>query len=202
MLKRVKALFSGDKFDSVEEKIPLVIIKLEGTLNKLNKISTILINEDRELFEKCIDSRVRNDFVHAMMYANECAEIRKIAHMLVSSRYALEQMVLRLRTIIKLSDLLVTMSPVIDVIKETQHKLVGLVPSAANNLNEANQILNKCFENMGTNAIRAVNPMVYGEGAKKVLEEAEMVAEETIRERFPAIPETKPQRLSEAEMLA
>ena len=119
--------------------------------------------------------------------------------MLVSSKYALEQMVLRLHTIMKLGDLLVTMSPVVDVIKNTRNRLVGVVPSVASNLTEANQILGKCMESMGTSQIRQVRETVYSEETLKVLKEADLVAENVLREKFPKIPETDPRR--ETEML-
>lgn len=200
MLGKLKGLF---RRESVEDKIPLVILKLGGALSRLDQISESLRKEDNELFERCIEARLRNDSVHAMMYANECAEIRKIALLVVSSRYALEQMVLRLHTVTKLGSILVTVSPVIGVIKETRSRLVGIVPNVANSLNEANNILSKCLANMGTSTTSNVQPVVCSEEAQKVLKEANFAAEKTIRERFPEIPETvKAQVPSEAKLLA
>ena len=199
MFTRMKNLFSN-KRGSLEDKVPLVIMKLQASLNKLDRSSTVLIREDQELFEKCVEARMRKDKVHAIMYANECVEIRKITHMLVSSKYALEQMVLRLHTIMKLGDLLVAMSPVVDVIKNTRSRLVGVVPSVANSLTEANQILGKCMESMGTSQISQTRETVYTEETLRVLKEADLVAENVLREKFPKIPETDPQR--EPELLS
>ncbi|MFX1266178.1 MAG: Snf7 family protein [Promethearchaeota archaeon] len=199
MFTRIKNLFAT-KGGSLEDKIPLVIMKLQASLNKLDRSSAVLIREDQELFEKCVEARMRKDKVHAIMYANECVEIRKITHMLVSSKYALEQMVLRLHTIMKLGDLLVAMSPVVDVIKNTRSRLVGVVPSVANSLTEANQILGKCMESMGTSQITQMRETVYTEETLKILKEADLVAENVLREKFPKIPETDPQR--EPELLS
>lgn len=199
MLRKLKGLFQKG---SLEEKIPFVIFKLKNSLNRLDKISDSLKKEDNGLFEKCIEARLRDDAIHAMMYANECAEIRKIALLVVSSKYALEQMILRLDTVTKLGNILITVTPVLDVIKETRSRLVGIVPSVANNLNEANKVLNKCLTKMGTSTIKNVNTVMCNEDAVKVLEEANLAAEKTIRERFPEIPasiKTPPSR--EAELL-
>jgi division protein CdvB (Snf7/Vps24/ESCRT-III family) len=200
MLHKFKGLFHKD---SLEDKIPLVIVNLETALNRLDRISESLRKEDNELFERCVKARLENDAVHAMMYANECAEMRKIALLVVSSKYALEQMVLRLQTVAKLGSILVTVSPVVDVIKETRSRLVGIVPNVANNLNEANKILVNSLVKMGTSSVGGVKPLVYSEDAEKVLDEAKIAAEETIRERFPKIPETLRERmLKQAELLA
>ena len=199
MLHKFKGLFHKD---SLEDKIPLVIVNLETALNRLDRISESLRKEDNELFERCVKARLENDTVHAMMYANECAEIRKIALLVVSSKYALEQMVLRLQTVAKLGSIMVTVSPVVDVIKETRSRLVGIVPNVANNLNEANKILVNSLIKMGTSSVSGVKPLVYNEEADKVLEEAKMAAEETIRTRFPRIPETlSAKMLKEAQLL-
>jgi len=109
---------------------------------------------------------------------------------------------LRLQTVAKLGSIMVTVSPVVDVIKETRSRLVGIVPNVANNLNEANKILVNSLIKMGTSSVSGVKPLVYNEEADKVLEEAKMAAEETIRTRFPRIPETlSAKMLKEAQLL-
>ena len=199
MFQKVRGLF---RKETLEDKIPIVILNLESALDRLDSISENLRKEDNNLFESCVKARMENDTVHAMMYANECAEIRKIALLVVSSKYALEQMVLRLQTVAKLGSIMVTVSPVVDVIKETRRRLVGIVPNVANNLNEANKILVNSLIKMGTSSVSGVKPLVYNEEADKVLEEAKMAAEETIRTRFPRIPETlSAKMLKEAQLL-
>jgi division protein CdvB (Snf7/Vps24/ESCRT-III family) len=161
-----------------------------------------LRKEDTELFERCIDARVKGDSIHAMMYANECAEIRKIVRLVISSRYALEQTVLRLHTVKKLGNIMLTVSPVIDVLKETKGRLIGIVPNVAQSLNDANRILVTSLSNMGTSTVENVRPLVYNEDAQKVLREAEIAAEETIRKKFPKIPESNVGMYKEVESLA
>ena len=187
MPNRLRGLFQKEP---LENKIPLVILKLETTLSKLANISENLRKEDNELFERCVEARFKGDTIHAMMYANECAEIRKIAILVVSGSYALEQMVLRLNTVTKLGSILIAVSPMVDVIKETKSRLVGIVPNIANNLNEVTEILSDSMTKMGTSTVKGARPLAYSDEAKKVLEEAGMVAAETIKEKFPKIPET------------
>ncbi|MFH0749244.1 MAG: hypothetical protein V1915_04950 [Candidatus Bathyarchaeota archaeon] len=200
MLKKFRNVFSV-KEQPLEEKIPLVIMKLESSLNKLDRTSAVLIKEDQDLFERCVEARVKNDYVHAVMYANECVEMRKITHLVISSKYALEQMILRLQTVIKLGDILVTMTPVIDVVKNTRNRLVGLVPSVANSLTEANQILGKCMDNMGTSNVPESSEVLMGQDALKVMKEADQAAENVLREKFPSIPNTDLPTLRQFEML-
>ncbi len=171
-----------------KDTIPLILLKLEYALTNLKDIGEGLRREDNELFEKCVESRMRRDYIHAMMYANECVEIRKLAKLIVSSQYALEQMMLRLQTVKKLSKILITMTPVVSVLKETRSRLVGVVPSVANSLNEVNKLLVKNLKEMGTTTTQYMEPITCNADAKKILEEANIAAEQSIRQRFPNIP--------------
>lgn len=173
----------------IEDAIPLILHKLEYALVNLKDISEALRREDHALFEKCIEARIGRDNIHAMMYANECVEIRKLAQLIVSSQYALEQMMLRLQTVTKFSKILITMSPVVGVLKETRSRLVGIVPSVANSLTEVNQILDKNMKEMGTSTTHPTQGITCSEEAMKILEEANFAAEQSIREKFPNIPQ-------------
>lgn len=172
----------------VEDAIPLILLKLEYALVNLKDIGEALRREDHALFEKCIEARIGRDNIHAMMYANECVEIRKLAQLIVSSQYALEQMMLRLQTVKKFSKILITMSPVVGVLKETRSRLVGIVPSVANSLTEVNQILDKNIKEMGTTTAHHTQGITCSEEAMKIIEEANFAAEQSIREKFPDIP--------------
>ena len=175
--------------DSGDDAIPLVLIKLEHALVNLRDIGEGLRREDQALFGKCIEARVEGDQIHAMMYANECVEIRKLAQLIVSSQYALEQMMLRLQTVNKLSRILITMSPVVGVLKETRSRLIGIVPSVATSLTEVNMLLDKNLKEMGTTTVQPTHGIICSEEAMKILEEANFAAEQSIREKFPDIPE-------------
>jgi hypothetical protein len=54
---------------------------------------------------------------------------------------------------------------------------------------------------MGTSTVENVRPLVYNKDAQKVLREAELAAEETIRKKFPKIPESNVEVFKEVEPL-
>ena len=174
----------------VQQVIPRVIAKLNVSLRKLSHISEALHKEDTQLFTRCVTAHVKGDHVHAMMYANECAEIRRMALHVVTSTYALEQMVLRLRTVVKLGEVMGTMSPVMGVIQETGHRLEGIVPTIAGQLNDANQLFVNSLAHMGTSQLdnRTQNSVVFSDEAAQILDEAKRAAVDTVRSQFPAIP--------------
>ena len=174
----------------LQQAIPHVISKLNVSLRKLTHISGSLQTEDARLFALCVEAHAKGDNVHAMMYANECAEIRRMALHVVTSSYALEQMVMRLETVVKLGEVMGTMSPVMDVIKETGNRLEGIVPTIANQLNDANQLLVGSLAHMGTTQLdnRTQKSVVFSKEAAQILEEAKNAAVDTVRSQFPSIP--------------
>jgi division protein CdvB (Snf7/Vps24/ESCRT-III family) len=174
----------------LQQVIPHVISKLDVSLRKLTNISESLHTEDARLFALCVEAHAKDDHVHAMMYANECAEIRRMALHVMTSSYALEQMVLRLHTVVKLGDVMGTMSPVVSVIQETGNLLEGIVPTIANQLNGANQLLVSSLAHMGTTQLNSQpqNSVVFSDEAATILKEAKNLAVDTVRSQFPSIP--------------
>ena len=182
----------------LQQAIPHVISNLNVSLRKLTHISGNLQTEDARLFALCVEAHAKGDNVHAMMYANECAEIRRIALHVVTSSYALEQMVMRLETVVKLGEVMGTMSPVMDVIKETGNRLEGIVPTIANQLNDANQLLVGSLAHMGTTQLdsRTQKSVVFSKEAAQILEEAKNAAVDTVRSQFPSIPSANSEKVN------
>jgi len=148
-----------------------------------------LKQRDRELFQRCIGAQVAKDSAHSKIYANECAEIRKIAKVVLASELALERAVLRLQTVEEFGEVLVQIAPVMDVVKETKSQISGVVPEVGNELEEINSMLSDLSVEAGETEETAFDASVSSEEAKKVLRESSAIAEEKVKEQFPKIPE-------------
>lgn len=148
-----------------------------------------LKRRDAHFFYKCIDAQLNKSFDRAVLYANECAEIRKLAKLLLSSELALEKAIIRLQTISELSDVVGTIVPILGIVQETKGRLKGVIPSVTGRLEEVSGMLNSSMTAMGsmdasTSGSTGLNPEV-----KTILEEANAVADEEIREKFPTLPQ-------------
>jgi division protein CdvB (Snf7/Vps24/ESCRT-III family) len=130
----------------------------------------------------------------AIVYANECVELRRIAQIVLSSELSIEQAILRLDTISEISDLIVAVDPILGIIQETKGRLSNFIPSVAEKLGEVNTVLGSTmtamssFHSLGVKMkIDSVGIKVNSE-AEKILKEANDAAEERIRDRFPEMP--------------
>jgi len=172
----------------LKEKIAHAIIKLRSQRDTLEQTSARLHQRDREIFERCIGAHLSKDHSHAAMYANECAEVRKMAKLVISGELALERVVLRLETIEEFGDVLAQMAPVMGIIKETRSRLAGVLPEVAMELDSINSLLNNTLVETGEVQVGPASLEASNEEAIQVLNEANIVAEQKMKEQFPEIP--------------
>lgn len=169
--------------------------KLEESINRLQE-------RNKGLFEKCVASKASGNHSRALVYANECAEIRKIARIIINGQLALEQVVLRLETVEELGDIFIQLGPLIGIVQEIQGQLTGVLPEVSFELGEINSALNTAVLEAGTTTDnQPVMIPVSDEDAEKVLAEAKIIADERMKERFPSLPNGLENEDSESEGL-
>lgn len=189
LLNKLRRWFAPKKKTSLKENISTAIYNLKATLGKIRRNSTGLKRRDSHFFNKCIDAQLNNSYDRAILYANECAEIRKLAKLLLSSELALEKAIIRLQTISELSDVVGTMIPILGIVQETKGRLKGVIPSVSGRLEEVSGMLNSSIMEMGSVHASAPGSRSLNPEVKTILEEANTVAEEEIREKFPELPQ-------------
>ena len=176
------------KTQPTKEKIASIIWRLKLQKEKLENTALKLQKRDKEIFEKCVEAEMVKDDARAAIYANECVEIRKMAKIVMFSQLAIEKAILRLQTIEDVGDLLVQMTPVVGIIRETKGKIKGIIPEVAYELEEVNRMLNNTLTETGKVLPEVSVEEEASDEAKKILAEASMLAEQKIEERYPKLP--------------
>ena len=146
-------------------------------------------------------AQVSNDPGHAKIYANECAEIRKIAQVVLGSQLALERVILRLETVGEFTDVMVELAPLMYIVKETKAKIVGIVPQVAGELDEVNNMLGDLTFEAGEVDPTSTSIEANDDEARKVLEETGLIAEQKVREHFPDLSAIDSQPVPKAEKI-
>jgi len=172
----------------MKERINNVLHRLKIQLDKLEQTADRLQSRDKELFGRCVKAMMVKDEARAAMYANEIAEIRKMARITIRSQLALEQVTMRLETVEELGDMMVQMGPVVGVVKAINGQLAGVIPEVAGELESINDVLNGVVLEAGDVTGQPYNIKVSDETAKNVLNEANAVAEQRMKDRFPELP--------------
>jgi division protein CdvB (Snf7/Vps24/ESCRT-III family) len=152
------------KIEDAQKKLQLQISKLDGISNKMHE-------KDNLIFKRIVYAMQNHDSQYAKVLSNELSQIRKMDKMVCSAKLAMEQIQLRLNTITELGDVVVTLSPAMSVIGQISDLL-------SNIMNDSSQIPNT--EISGTGMI--------SEDSMKILEEASMVVEQSMKDKFPDLP--------------
>ncbi len=172
----------------LREKLSQTIFKLKVQNEKLDQSASWMQNNYDALFSKCIGAVASKNQAQAIVYANECAEIKKIVSIILRSQFAIEQVMLRLETVEDFGNIVYEMGPLTSVITSIRGQLSGVVPEASYKLGEIGDSLNDLIIGVDVSTGASRSPEASKE-ASKILEEAATVAEQKVKERFPSLPE-------------
>ncbi|MFP3196972.1 MAG: cell division protein CdvB1/B2 [Sulfolobaceae archaeon] len=169
-------------------KLVMANYRLKTTISRLDVYISKLQERDRSLFEKVVEAQMSKDNMRAAMYANEIAEIRKITKQLLATQIALEQVQLRLETVTELGDVFNSLIPVVGVIRELRYAMKGVMPELSVELADLEEGLQEIVIEAGEFSGTGVDFTSTSPEARKILEEATMVAEQRMKEKFPSLP--------------
>ncbi len=192
--KREETSFVNNIKETVIPPAPLksrldnAIRRLELQIHKLDQSSDRFSQKDRALFTKIVAAYEQHDTAHANIYANELAEVRKMERLVMNSRLALDQVILRMRTVTEFGDLVTTLGPCISVLRSVNVGLCGVLPEAENELGDIGNMLSGLMFDCGASSGMSLNFNNVNEDASKILEEAATVAEQKINAKLPDLP--------------
>lgn len=186
LAEKLKGAFKSK--EPLRHKLIMAQYRLRTTLSRLDVYIAKLQERDRTLFERVVEAQMNKDRERASMYANEIAEIRKITKQLITTQIALEQVELRLETITELGDVFGNLIPVVGVIKEIRQAMKGIMPELSLELSEVEEGLQEVIIEAGDFTGGNIEFAASSPEARKILQEAAVIAEQRMKENFPELP--------------
>ncbi|MGD0177248.1 MAG: Snf7 family protein [Candidatus Bathyarchaeia archaeon] len=181
----------------MKQRVSQCLFKLKVQQRKLERTSYHMQERDQALYGKCVLAVQGKNTELASIYANECAELRKIAKVVLHSELALEQVTLRLEAVNEFGQLAYTMLPVAGVVRTLKSQLEGVMPEVSLELSSVNETLEELSVEVGETTENTFDISSSSGESQKILQEANLVAEQKMKERFPELP---PIPTSEARM--
>jgi len=176
----------------LKPRLDFAVRRIELQTQKLDQATERFGQRDKTIFARIVDAYTKHDSSRANVFANELAEIRKMEKLIINARLALEQIVLRLRTVSELGDVVSTLGPAVGVLRSVRAGLVSVFPEAENELGEIGNMLSGIMMEAGSGSGMTLNFDSVNEDAGKILTEAATVAEQRIKDRFPELPPGMP----------
>ena len=186
LAKRIRDIISPPP--PVRQQIVTALYKIGAQINKLDYSLAKLQSYDKMLFEKTVNAIVEGDKSKAAMYANEVAEVRKMAKVIMTVRYALERVKLRLETAVIFGDVQANLAPAIVALRQVAGYIKGMIPDVFAELVEIDENLQVAMLQATTQAPIMLESTYVTEEAQKILRDASIVAEQRLKEAFPELP--------------
>jgi division protein CdvB (Snf7/Vps24/ESCRT-III family) len=172
----------------LKPRIEQAIGRIELQVQRLHNAEDRFSERDRSIFAKIVEAYQKHDMRRANIFANELAEIRKMEEFIMYSKLALEQVVLRLRTVTELGEIAVTLAPALSVLGRVRSGVSQVMPNAEKELGAVGNMLSSIIIDAGQTTGMTLNFETANEDAKGILNEAAMVAEQRMKEKFPELP--------------
>jgi len=172
----------------IRKRVMEALFKLKIQLSRLDRTAQRMQQRDANLYGKCVTAVQQKNTQLASMYAGECSELRKMAKVVLQSQLALEQVALRLETVLHYGDVAQAMRPVASVVRTIRTQLEGVLPDVSMELASVNESLEYLVMEVGEATEQSLDISVSGDDAQRILNEANVVAEQKMRERFPDLP--------------
>ena len=176
----------------LKPRLDFAVRRIELQVQKLDQATDRFGQRDKAIFARIVDAYTKHDTSRANVFANELAEVRKMERLIINARLALEQIVLRLRTVSELGDVVSTLGPAVGVLRSVRAGLTSVFPEAENELGEIGNMLSGIMIEAGQGSGMTLNFDAVNEDASKILTEAATVAEQKIKDKFPDLPAGMP----------
>ncbi len=177
----------------LKPRLDMAIRRIELQVQRLDQAGERFSERDKKIFARIVAAYTKHDMARANVFANELAEIRKMEKMIMHGRLALEQIVLRLRTVSELGDIVTTLAPAVGVLRTVKNGMASIFPEAERELGQIGNLLNGIIIDAGQSTGLSINFEAVNEDAQKILNEAASVAEQKIKDKFPELPAGVPE---------
>lgn len=172
----------------LKPRLDFAVRRIEIQIQRLDQASDRFSERDKSIFVRIVEAYTKHDMPRANVFANELAEVRKMEKMIMHARLALEQIVLRLKTVSELGDVVTTLAPAVGVLRTVRTGMSSIFPEAERELGQIGNLLSGIIIDAGQSTGLTINFETANEDAQKIMNEAATVAEQRIKEKFPELP--------------
>ncbi|MCS7145827.1 MAG: hypothetical protein RMJ28_04755 [Nitrososphaerota archaeon] len=181
--------------DSYGPRLSSALLVLNTQINRLKNKYAGLEARGKEYFERCIQALQMGDEGYAAIYANEIAELRRIARIVLQSLLVLEQVRVRMESLLELREI-IGLAPVLKgLLERVRAEIVKVVPEAAESLDSLSSAIDSLIAGSGISVnLPAQDTGVeeLSDEAAKILDEARALIAQKVAESFPEVPTLTP----------
>jgi division protein CdvB (Snf7/Vps24/ESCRT-III family) len=173
---------------NLKEQIGVVTQRLDAQTRTLDAAVQRFEVRDADIFKRVVKAMTERDTARANILATELGEIRKVEKMLSQASLAMQSMSMRLSTVSELGDVVAVLSPAKSMINNIRSEMCSIFPEASQELGNIGNLLSDIVTtttNQGADT--PINTIMASADALQILEEAECIAENRLKEKIPEV---------------
>ena len=175
--------------DEFRARLNASLSELSAQIERLKFKFKELEQRGKLYLDRCVEALVMKDEEHALMYANEIAELRKLANIILHSELILEQVKIRLESILELSDVIGLVTSLRGMIGKVAGEVSKIAPEAAMQLEELSKQIDEFVASSGSPEVQAPTTVYeLSDEAAKIFEDAKQIVAMKLKESFPDVP--------------
>lgn len=171
--------------ENLKEQISLVTQRLDVQTRTLDNAVKRFETRDADIFQRVVKAMTERDTPRANILATELGEIRKVEKMLTHASLALQSVSMRLSTVSEMGDLVAVLSPAKSMLNNIRSEMCSILPEAGQELGNIGSLLSDIVTTTNQGTDMPVNTIMASADALQILEEAEVAAENRLREKIP-----------------
>ncbi len=167
-------------------QVLMILHRLKTMSTKINAYIDALSERDKALFDKLVNLISIGDKTRANIVANEIAQIRSIIRHLTALQYIVDNIQLRLETILLMGESITSLIPIVGIVKDLKTVIKGILPGFDIELQIIEDSIRQAITDSGeiTPAEFANATKAASSEAKKILDEAYAVADQKLKNEF------------------
>lgn len=175
----------GKPSENLKEQISLVTQRLDVQTRTLDNAVKRFETRDADIFQRIVRALSDRDNARANILATELGEIRKVEKMLTHASLALQSVSMRLSTVSEMGDVVAVLSPAKSMLNNIRSEMCSILPEASQELGNIGSLLSDIVTTTNQGTDMPVNTIMASADALQILEEAEVAAENRLREKIP-----------------
>jgi division protein CdvB (Snf7/Vps24/ESCRT-III family) len=183
-LSRIKNIAKPQ--ENLKDQITVVTQRLEVQTRTLDAAVQRFEIRDADIFQRVVKAMTERDSARANILATELGEIRKVKKMLTQASLALQSVSMRLSTVSEMGDVVSLLCPAKNLLNNVRSEMCNIFPEASQELGNIGNLLSDIVTTTNQGSDMPVNTIMASADALQILEEAEVAAENRLREKIPA----------------
>ena len=177
-----------ENYPQLKTKLSNASTIVNNQLAKLRILDSRFNTIDADLRNKVILNIKNGDNVRAKTLANELANIRKIKQTTKKLLMSLEVIVIRFSTVSEFAEILDTINPMIETVKEVKNDITKTVPVASSIISEMTTLTSDVLIQANVNVNIDNLSIPVNSDALEILNEVQNIMEEETKSKLPDIP--------------